>query len=266
MTEEVVAEQAVELPKNDYQITDAEPEKEVTEVAESEGEEVAKEEVVKPKKKNGFKKKIARLEAEIELLKSTKTQSGQHQPDKIESQAKPTPDKYANWDEYLEALTDFKANEMVDKKLGERDKKVREQEQSKIVETKKQSFDKQKTELKETIPDLDEVLSEYDDVAINPNLGAAIIDSDMAVRVAYEIAKNPEKFEKLNDPKMGLIAINKEIARIEARLESGNSEAAVTTKAPPPIKPVKPKATTSSGYSDDLSFEEYRARRASGKI
>ncbi len=264
MTEEVTGQEAAELPKNDYQITDAEPEVEVKETG-TEGEEVAKEEV-KPKKKNGFKKKIARLEAEVARL--SQTQTGQNQPEvkKAESTGKPTPDKYPNWDEYLEALTDYKANEIVDKKLGERDNKAREQEQNKIVETKRQTFDQQKTELKKTIPDLDEVLSEYDDVTINPNLGAAIIDSDMAVQVAYEIAKNPEKFEKLNDPKMGLIAINKEIARIEARLESGNSEAAVTTKAPPPIKPVKPKATTSSGYSDEMSFEEYKARRASGKI
>ncbi len=272
MTDEVAGITAEEAPKeiekptekskNDYELS-GEPEAEVK------AEEVAekKEEAAKPKQKNGFKRKIARLEAEVARL--SQSQPGQNQPQvKAEPvEGKPTPDKYPDYNEYLEALADYKADAKVKAALEERDKQAREKEQRKVLDTKRESFDKQKEELKKTTPDLDEVLEAYDDVDISPSLGAAILDSDMPVQVAYEIGKDAEEFKRLNDPKLGIIAINKAIARIEARLEKKEVKgAAVTTKAPPPIKPVTKSSSTSSGYSEDDSFEVYKQKRASGKI
>lgn len=267
MTEEVVGVTAEEpkVPKNDYELsgdTDVEVNPE-TKPAE-------KEEAAKPKQKNGFKRKIARLEAEVAQLRS-QSQSGQNQP-KVEEakpvEGKPTADKYTDYNEYLEALADYKADAKVKEALDKRDNQTREQELRKTLESKREAFDKQRAELREIYPDIDEVFEAYDDVKLNPALGAAITDSDMPVRVAYEIGKNAEEFERLNDPKLGIIAINKAIAKIEARLEKGQVEvkAAVTTKAPPPIKPVQKSSSTSSGYSEDDSFEVYKQKRASGKI
>lgn len=268
MAEEVVGVTAeetlkvVEKPKNDYELS-GEPEAETAVEVKEPAEDAAK----KPKQKNGFKRKIARLEAEVARL--SQTQPGQNQPVKEEAkpvEGKPTADKYTDYNDYLEALADYKADAKVKEALDERDRKSREQDQRKTLESKREAFDKQRETLRESHPDIDEVFEAYDDVNITPAFGAAILDSDDAVRVAYEIGKDPEEFKRLNDPKLGIIAINKAIAKIEARLGQVEVKAAVTTKAPPPIKPVQKSSSTSQGYSEDDSFEVYKQKRASGKI
>lgn len=263
--EEPKVETKTESPKNDYVLSGEELTKEET-PKEKPAEEAAKE---KPKQKNGFKKKIARLEAEIERL--SKTQSGQSLPEvkKPEPESvKPTPDKYPDYNEYLEALADYKAEAKVNDVLKKRDNEAKESKARETLETKRLAFEDQKEVLRESKPDLDEVFEAYNDKNITNALGAAILDSDEAVAVAYELAKDPKEFDRLNSNTIGIIAINKAIAKIEARLEKSEivPKAAVTTKAPPPITPVKKSSSSNTGYSEDDSFETYKAKRASGKI
>lgn len=270
---------SVEKPKNDFTIHGEEAKPEVptandakAEAADTQTDGPVEEEEngdqpsepEKKPKRGGFQKKISKLEAELaakdEFIRQLTVKSGeQSKSDPVKSfdSGAPKEEDYQNWKEYESATIDYN----VDKKLAVRDLQRQRQEQINAYNNKRDEFKKE-------APDFEEVLAEYDaEYPATPAMQSALIDSDMGPQVAYYIAKNPEIGEKM--AKMGIIALNKEVARIETKLEydKSNPKAVVkTTKAPPPISPVGKGKANVAIDADDVSFEDYKAARRSGRI
>lgn len=227
----------------------------------------------KPKPKNGFKKKIGKLQSERDFWKeeALKARQAGNQPqqnqqaDPQEKPAnglvKPDPNKYDSYDKYIEDLTDYKV-----KLFRQEDEAKNQQRQIQSEHAKRtQTFEEKISEFKKTAQDFDEVISEIEDVNGTPALHDAILSSDLGPKLLYELAKNPKELERINS--LPPAAVYKEIGKLEAKFEQKSSPAPVvkTTNAPRPIKPVGANSTaasTKSIYDENISQAEYERRRA----
>lgn len=223
------------------------------------------------RKRGGFQKKISRLEEEKEywrrkaLETSEKTPQKQDQKPKAEDAPpkKPNPKDFETYDEYSEALTDWKVDEKLRKAEETRQTEAKRTQFKEAQQTKVERYEEGIAEAQKAYDDFDEVIEDYDG-PLTIGMQQALLDSDMGPQVAYHIAKNPKLGEKMAG--MTILQLNKEVAKIEARLEKsekGKGEGTVakkTSKSPPPIDPVKG-SSKSKKSPDDMSYEEYLKER-----
>ncbi len=263
--EEVKAEAATE------EVTEEEEQTEESEELAAAGEEETEEVQEKPKKKGGFQKKLERKDREIEALRQqmAEMQTKQTAPKEAVSfeKAKPDVTKFESYSDFTEAMSEWVA----EKREAE---KAAKSKQSEVMSEVQQAVSKYETalkELKKTTPDLDDVFEEVAHIRPCPALQEAIITSDVSAQVAYELAKNPEEFERIN--KLSPLLVAKEIGKIELRLSKAAEEKSAkiaeektkTTKAPAPLKTLAGKAvatTTKSLYdSENMDFKEWNRLR-----
>lgn len=236
------------------------------------------EDEVRPKKKNGIQKRIDKLSKraaeearekefwKAEALKAK--QSGEPkeevEPPKAAFQAtgKPVQDDFESFDDYLEALTDWKA----DQREQAREAKIRETQVKSEFENRVQAYRGKVKDFEKSHPDFRELVEEVGDMQLSPVLMDAILENEPEFH--YELVKNIKELERIN----GLSAIQaaREIGKIEARIASAKSkpeEKKITTKAPTPIKTVGTGSTggaRKSIFDPDLSQAEYERLRAQG--
>lgn len=187
---------------------------------------------------------------------------------------KPVPEDFKTYDEYTEALSEFKANEIVEKRLKDRD----EQSAKKTAEdTRTKTWRERSAAAAAVITDLDAVLS-ASDISMTQAMQDAIMDSEVGPQVAYHLAKNPAVAERIYA--LSPIAAAREIGRIEAEIlrtakpepnEEGDTPAAeAAADTPPPVKRSKappPPTPVGSGRSSqvklaDMPMDEYMQTRA----
>jgi hypothetical protein len=187
--------------------------------------------------------------------------------------AKPTPEKFGSYDEYVEALADWKADQKIDARLKDRD----ERDSKRTAEqTRRQQWNERASKALEKIPDLDSVLA-ASQTEVAPHVYEAIYESELGPQVAYHLEKNPEIAERLN--RLPASAAAREIGRIEADIlraetpatdkgDETTADAEVEappppkrTKAPPPPTPVGSGRSTQTKLSD-MGMDEYIATRA----
>lgn len=228
------------------------------------------------RKRGGFQKKISRLEAEnAELAKRLANieQSGQKKDDTASQKKsedappeRPDPKDFKDYEAYSEALTDWKVDQRLRQEEEKRQTEAKKSEFKKQQETKVERYEEGIEAARELHDDFDDVIEEYDG-PLTIGMQQALLDSDMGPQVAYYIAQNPKVGEKMAS--MTIIQLNKEVARIEARLEAKSSKGSEdedaaasrkTSKAPPPIDPAKG-SSKSKKSSDDQSYEEYLKER-----
>lgn len=254
---------------------------------ESESEDNAEEKVAskddKPKKrKGGFKRRIDKLtnklsEAEREAQywrdqamrakKEEMVDAGARETETVaKSDGRPDPDNFETHEEYLDALTDWK----VDRRL-EADKKAKaEEDLRKEQKTLEQAHFERVQSFVKDHDDFEEVLSEVDDIPMSPAVGELILKSDNGPELMYELAKDPEEFERIND--LAPLAAARAIGRIEAGLSKSSetkkednkqsTSKVAQTKAPKPPSPVSKKASVSTKSPDEMDFQEYKRWRA----
>lgn len=188
---------------------------------------------------------------------------------------KPVAEDFDTYDEYVEALTDFKAKAIVDERLTDRDKKAEER----TAETARATtWGSRLDAAKTAIPDMDATLR-ASSTPIMPHVGDVLMEADRGPELLLHLAKHPDVAEKLNAMKP--MAAARELGRIEGSLPALQSvppaddtpppdkdkptdtppaSAARTTTAPPPVK------TTGSGRSTttklaDLPMDQYIEER-----
>lgn len=178
-------------------------------------------------------------------------------------EGKPTPEKFENHSDYVEALTDWKT----DQKLKERDEKASKErvisEQQKIAQT----YQDKLVAFKEKTPDFNDVESELDDalaqagVGPSPAMSQAFLTAENGPELAYELAKEPKEFVRICklDPFRAAVELGKFAAKLEAK-SSQSQEPKKLTNAPKPLEPVgtgKGTAVAKSIADPDISFAEY---------
>lgn len=204
---------------------------------------VAKREREKAERKHNREK--AELHSRLEALESKKAEPAKQE-------GRPTLDQFESYDDYTEALADWKYDQR-----SKADKA--EQEKSKAVEREKglqKSFASKVEKFKESTPDFDDVVSEISDIALTPSVIEALFESDISAELTYYFGKNPDDLERINS--LSAISAAREIGKIEAKLST--AEVKKTSNAPEPAKPLSTRSSESS-LSDNLSAEEWIKRR-----
>lgn len=217
-------------------------------------------------KAEAAERKAQELEAQVQALRAGAKP--------MEAGDKPLRSQFASEDEYIEALTDWKAKEAIAKREQERAAAQAEAEEAEIAA----QWTKRQERVMKTLPDYADVIGKSE-VSIPAHVHRAILESDQGPQIAYYLALHPEEAKRI--VQMPPIRAIKRIASLERDLadidaEDAKPEAKKTddkkaeetpkpqkSKAPEPIEPVRsvPSSTGSSGSS----FEEYRRRRQAEK-
>jgi hypothetical protein len=188
-----------------------------------------------------------------------------------EAPKKPTPDQFDDYGAYVEALTEYKADEKVNTALDAREKAATEKKQA---ETRVTTWNERVIEARKSIPDYDTVMA-ASEVPIAEHVLDELRDSELGPQLAYHLDKNPDVAEKLNT--MNPRQAAREIGRLEAKLMSTVSASpdpkvddpkeeppapkVKTTNAPPPVKPVGQGRSTAVDLSK-ASMDDYVKQRA----
>ncbi len=243
----------------------------------------------KPKRKSGIQKRINKLNARVqaarddaeywrqEALKNRGSKSSDDEVSEDDSQkalsAKPVSDDYETYDEYMEALADFKAEE----KLKAYKEAAEAEKANQSVDVRLKSHNERVDAYREENPGFDEALNDFfedhgDDFALSMVLQEAITESELGPQLLHELAQDPEEFDRINT--LGVTAAAKAIGRLESKIEAKVSSSKEekkeakpksTTKAPPPLQAIKAKGATATKDPMQMSQKEYEAWRMSKK-
>lgn len=175
---------------------------------------------------------------------------------------KPVPENYEKYDDYIDALTDWKADQAVAKRMEADSTR-------KVAETRVQTFQERQDQFRQQTPDYDTVVG-GSDVPLSHHVAEVMQDSEFGPQLAYHFSKNPDVLMRLN----GMTPTN--AAREIGRLESTLSSKTTARENPPPTKKVSntpaPAGTSSTSQGRattpslaSASMEEYmKQRKAQG--
>lgn len=226
-----------------------------------------------PKKKGGWLRKIEAQErqlgyaqARIEQLEGllVANRNGGQKPPAAEPpampQGRPTQDQFETYEQYIEALTDYK--------LQAREAQAREQyAQWQAQEQKRvalEGWHQRVSEYRPAAPDFEEVMHSVDHIPLPAYVQDALVRSDMGPAVAYELAKNPAELMKITRmaPLQAVWALGQVAARIAAPAAPPTEKKLIPSKAPEPIRPVGQGASGNvSKPLDQMDYQDYKRAR-----
>lgn len=197
-----------------------------------------------------FERKLERQRREGESLpKATE----EHQP---QLGNKPKSEDFSTYDEFIEALADYKA----ESKIVELDTKRKQAEIENVRKTEEQRQEERRYALMENGED------KYDDfqevvkaskLQIAEPAYLAILESDLSSDLVYFLAKNDEEANRISQ--LSPYAQAKEIGKLEDKLAQRPTKK--TSNAPEPIKPINTGKNGDAGLSDELPIDEWMRRR-----
>jgi hypothetical protein len=147
----------------------------------------------------------------------------------------PTPEAFENPEAHLEAMAEYKAAQLVEKREAEKARAATEDAYLDRVEEAQEKY------------------ADFDQVAKNPRLpvtqvmAEAITSSEIGPDILYHLGLNPKEAARI--AQLGPLMQAKEIGKIEAKLAS-DPPAKKTTSAPAPINPVN---TQTAGKTYDTT-------------
>lgn len=254
MTDEVIAPQTEVLPE-------AVPEKTATPEPATESGKVDEIPPVDEKKFTQaeldeiIQKRIAKeaAKAERRALKvyAEKLEGMTRQPVQAETpkpDGKPTMAQFANVENYVEAVADWKLQQR-----EQATKQEREQQAQKSMLSKAESIYSEA----EKIQGFDR--DEFDALPLTPAIAQAIIDSDLPAKVMAHLTSNPAEVDRI--AKLAPARQAAEIGKLEAKISTAETSVQ-TSKAPAPIKPVGSRGGSNAGDLAKASMEDYIAARA----
>lgn len=175
---------------------------------------------------------------------------------------KPNPDKFGSYDEYVEALADWKADQRVAESFKRRDAERSQAAEARAAEAKAQAWAERQSEFREATPDYDAVVGKSS-VQVAPHVVDALLDSDSGPELAYHLAKHPETVKRINS--LSPLAAAREIGRIEATLSNPAApQIKPASKAPAPITPVRSSAPAAVDLASANMDQYIAARRKQG--
>lgn len=212
----------------------------------------------------------ARLELEnkVREMEAKLTPAKPQEP--AEADPKPKPEQFSDMFEYAEALSEWTADKRIrEEKVKEAAQKA-EQERQQLLNT----WASRVQDFRAKTPDFDDMVGSAD-VVVSNEVRDAIFESDVGPQILYHLAENPDVAKKLSG--LSPISALRMIGKLEAKLETpAPSEASretvvKTSKAPPPINPIKAAA---GGPVTDLdanrqfhgSYQAWKAARLAGRI
>lgn len=179
-----------------------------------------------------------------------------------ESSDKPSPDKFGSYDEYVEALADWRADQRVAESFKRRDAERSQAAEARAAEAKAQAWHERQSNFREATPDYDAVVGKSS-VQVAPHVVDTLLDSDSGPELAYHLAKHPETVRRINA--LSPLAAAREIGRIEASLSTPAApREKPASKAPAPITPARSSAPASVNLATANMDQYIAARRKQG--
>lgn len=219
--------------------------------------------------KRGLTKRFQQLTSQVRELKqqlAAKADTGVASP-KVEtevkpaSEGKPSIDQYETYDQYVEALADWKFEQREKARQAEETKRKAEDEQKARTAT----WQDRVAEFTKQHDDFDEVLESIK-VPITPAVLQTVMDSENGPALAYWLAQHVDDLKRISG--LNELAAAREIGKIEASLTQPKPATPAKQKvsaAPVPIKPVGGTAAAHKKPLTEVSFEEYKKRRQAGE-
>ncbi|MCH9838111.1 hypothetical protein [Tahibacter sp.] len=175
---------------------------------------------------------------------------------------KPNPDKFGSYDEYVEALADWKADQRVAESFKRRDAERSQAAEARAAEAKAQAWAERQSEFREATPDYDAVVGKSA-VQIAPHVVDTLLDSESGPELAYHLAKRPETVKRINA--LSPLSAARELGRIEATLSNPAApQIKPASKAPAPITPVRSSAPAAVDLASANMDQYIAARRKQG--
>jgi hypothetical protein len=200
----------------------------------------------------------ARREAEREAAYWKAVAAGTQSPAQAAPQ-RPDPANFEKYDDYIDALTDWKAEQAVAKRMEADSTR-------KVAETRAQTFAERQVQARTAMPDYDEVVG-GSDTPITQHVGEVILESELGPQLAYHFAKNPDVLLRLNG--MNPVQAAREIGKLEATLSAKPAAPAAPTKkvsnTPAPAGTLGTQGRATTPALQNLSMDEYmKQRKAQG--
>lgn len=187
--------------------------------------------------------------------------------------SKPVKESFQSYDEFVEALSEWKADIKVQAALSDVNSRIekRESQQSaaQIQENRSKNWKARAEATREILTDFDEVLGAAEGSKIEAHTAELLEDSPHGPAIAYKLAKDPELLDKLN--KLSPTAAAKEFGKMEAVFDGHpNTKPASSTSSPNASKAPKPPTTVGARSSTTkdpakMSMDEYVAWRKQQK-
>ena len=173
------------------------------------------------------------------------------EPQAIAPQGKPILDTYASYEEYVEALADWK----VETRLGaERENQSKAQQEAARAEQAR-TFQSRAETVRESHPDFDEIVRNPL-LPISEAMAEVAQLSEKGPELLYHLGLNPQEAERIYRLPPYLQAM--EMGRLEARLSRPTR---AQTSAPDPISPVSGAAGSQTVDPDSMTTEQWVAWR-----
>ena len=248
------AEQAAE---SETTTPDSDPEKKQDASDDAENDDDAGEK----ESKRGIKKRFRELTSEIRELRakldqqkgdaSPKTEAA---PKPSQESGKPQAETFTTYDEYIEALTEWK----VEQKEKARAAETAKEEAKRTAQRQTETFVSRVAETAKEAgyADIADVINDAD-VPLTPAIQAAILRSEVGPKIAYHLAKNAAEALRISklDPVDAVLAIGEIRAKLIAKPEP---QAKRVSKAPAPPKPVSGSGSAEWDLTDpELRFSDF---------
>lgn len=195
-------------------------------------------------------------------------ESAQTSAPEAATKAKPTPDQFDDYGDYIEALTEWKAEDKIAKALAEREAKAAAQEQAK---TRATTWEQRQAAARAALPDYDAVVG-ASDAPVAVHVAEALQESEHGPALAYHLAKHPDVLDRLNG--MSPRQADREIGRLEERLsaradvtaggDASDAPAVRTTQAPKPASAMSSQGRSTAQDPSRMTPEEYVQWRSKG--
>ena len=260
MSEEVAAEVVDESPPVAEQVADQSAE------TEQSGEESQQAETPQAKERRSAQGRINELtrqrheaEREAAYWRGLAEARANEQPAKApqqEAEKKPSAADFSDYDTYVEALAEWKAEQKVSEALERRQQSSEQAKKAAEAREVAKAWTERQNAARSVFSDYDAVVGSAD-VTITPAVSDILLTSDKGPEVAYYLAKNPTVVERLNA--LSPTAAAREIGRLEAALEKPSVKHVVDAPAPASI--TRSPRTQSSDLAQ-MDHEAYRAARA----
>lgn len=212
--------------------------------------------------RNEARTEAEQLRVELDELRQ-QMQTAQAMPAPKDPDPKPERSQFVSDEDYQEALTDWK----VDQKLAERQQQEQQARMSAAQQQMQDNWTRRLNAAKADLQDFDEVVGKSE-IDLPNHLYVALVESDTGPELAYYLAKNPDEAQRLKA--MSPTAALRMLGKLEDRLaeeeapakdEKKESPKPETSKAPPPIEPLKDASTPVEKPTDKMTYQEYKAHR-----
>lgn len=163
---------------------------------------------------------------------------------------------------YQAALLDYatkQAEQVVERRLSEREAAYAEQKRLSTFQERQQAFAK-------AVPDFEDRVMRDPTLPITPAMRDVIVDSDAGPEIAYWLATNREQAERIASlpPHLAALEMGRVEGRLQAQKETARKPVPRVTQAPPPPPSVEESPTEVEKNPDDMSLSEWLRWREKG--